>query len=389
MEGQCVNGAANLPGVVRFASATLEAPPSSTAQLTVRRVGGTSGDITSGSFTSTGDGCDATGGTFRMTAGATSTALAVPLSAIGGSTCVVRLTGFAPAAAGTPLTATITLTPPATVGEFSVLTSASSTTVGGPQITFSVSRDGGSEATSVAFTLAGTLVDGGMLVAGTLSPGSPVAFGSSVDSVALVYQPPAVAPGAVALPASFTLALLARDGGTLGTPASATVTLNAAPLMCPARPAGMLEAMLMGVGNPLLQRQLSGQIVSIPVPAPPSSSSGTTSSISFSFGESAGGAGTPQPVTLELSINRCPGVIDTDPTNFCNLRSTNGSINVVTVLERPYMGFTDYASVNRQGLCWAPLSEGPWFLNARWAYSACAFGEATCGFAIQYNQGPY
>jgi hypothetical protein len=144
----------------------------------------------------------------------------------------------------------------------------------------------------------------------------------------------------------------------------------------------MLTAAFAGMGNPLLQMQASGQIVAITMPALSSVSGQVT------FGESAGGAYTPQPVTLEMSINKCPGVIDTDYTNQCNIRSTNGNYNSVTYLNQAYSIINSTESASPHGLCWAG-DGGTYYLNARWSYSSCAFGAQVCGFAIQYNNGPW
>ena len=159
------------------------------------------------------------------------------------------------------------------------------------------------------------------------------------------------------------------------------------PTNCPvgySLPPNLLDASFAGLGNPLLQMQASGQVVAIPLPAMQSSGQVT-------FGESAGGAYTPQPVTLEVSISKCKGLIDTDYSNRCNIRSTNGNYNSITWLAKPYQGRggtinQDNASAN--GLCWGGGTD-PYYINARWAYSSCAFGVQVCGFAIQYNLGGY
>lgn len=178
----------------------------------------------------------------------------------------------------------------------------------------------------------------------------------------------------------------------LGNPSSTTITLGTpgptpptVPAGCPAAPQNLLNASFAGLGNPLLQMQGSGQIVSIPLPS-------MNSSGQVTFGESAGGAYTPQPVTLEVSINKCPGYVDTDYTNRCNIRSTNGNYNSITWLAKTYQGrggSIDSTTANANGLCWAGDVGSQYYVNARWSYSNCAFGAQVCGFAIQYNGGGY
>jgi hypothetical protein len=149
-------------------------------------------------------------------------------------------------------------------------------------------------------------------------------------------------------------------------------------------PQNLLGASFGGLGNVLLQMQASGQVVQIPLPSMASSGQVT-------FGESAGGAYTPQPVTLEISINKCPGLIDTNYANSCNLRNTNGNYNSITWLAKTFTsrgGTIDASNASASGLCWAGDSQ-PYYINARWSYSSCAFGAQVCGFAIQYNLGGY
>lgn len=157
---------------------------------------------------------------------------------------------------------------------------------------------------------------------------------------------------------------------------------------CPAGyspPQSLLGASFAGLGNPLLQMQAAGQVVQIPLPS-------MNSSGQVTFGESAGGAYTPQPVTLEVSINKCPGLIETDYTNRCNIRSTNGNYNSITWLAKAYQsrggGGIDASTASANGLCWAGGTD-QYYINARWSYSSCAFGAQVCGFAIQYNLGGY
>jgi hypothetical protein len=137
---------------------------------------------------------------------------------------------------------------------------------------------------------------------------------------------------------------------------------------------------LSGKGNPILQRQRSGQVVFMELPATsPGFASGQ-----LTFGESAGGAYTPQPVTLEISISKCPGVIESDYGNYCNLRSTNGNYNSIVWLSRATSQGYNSGNVNIAGLCWAGEPQ-KYYINARWTYQNCAYNVATCGFAIQYN----
>jgi hypothetical protein len=151
---------------------------------------------------------------------------------------------------------------------------------------------------------------------------------------------------------------------------------------CPAPAEDVVIAQLGGPGNPLLQRQKSGQVVFMDLPTLAQGSGGQ-----LTISESAGGAFTPQPVTLEVSIGKCPAVIDTDYANACNLKSSNGSYNSIQWLFKPTAGIPDAATANQRGFCWAAEPGTHYYVNARWTYPACPPGAETCGFAIQYNLG--
>ena len=234
----------------------------------------------------------------------------------------------------------------------------------------SIQRIGG---TAGAFQLFYSLGGSGCAVGGTFGP---VGFADG-DGATRTISVPMVASGVCTVfmnpppaPAGF------------GPHTGVDVTVVPVVAGCP-RPSDVVEAALQGIGNPLLQRQRSGQTMFMPLPTP---SPGRTSG-QITFTESAGGAYTPQPVVLEISINRCPGIIEADYTNFCNLRSTNGNYNSITFLSQASASYNrDNAA--RYGLCWAG-DAGQHYVNARWTYSSCAFDSAACGFAIQYNDGPY
>lgn len=169
----------------------------------------------------------------------------------------------------------------------------------------------------------------------------------------------------------------------LAAPFGVTVTVVPAVPGC-AVPSNVVTNAITGVGNPLLQRQASGRTVFMPLP---STSPGRASGAVI-FSESAGGAYTPQPVTLEISIGKCPGIIDANVAgNFCNLRSTNGTYNSITFLSRAYQNI-NAGNAAQSGYCWAG-DGGQYYVNARWTYASCPSGVEICGFAIQFNDGPF
>ena len=194
-----------------------------------------------------------------------------------------------------------------------------------------------------------------------------------------------------------TVAISNPTGGTLGPTNTVNIQFGSpvtVPPGCSQPPVDMLTTNFQGLGQWWPQLNKSGQIVSIPLPAVQAGHySGQAA-----FGENAGSAYTPQPVTLEITISKCPGFIDVDTANpsnthpngnYCNLKSPNGSYNQITWFGKPYLSLTSATTANGYGYCWAPESDGQWYLNARWSYGTCPFGQAKCGFAIQQNLGPY
>jgi hypothetical protein len=150
---------------------------------------------------------------------------------------------------------------------------------------------------------------------------------------------------------------------------------------CAPPPADMTWANFRDLGIPHLHMQASGQVVAMPLPKTGLASGQVT------FTETPA-AGTPNPMVLEISISKCPGIIDTDTSNFCNLRTTNSHANnSVVFFETPYQTLNS-SNVQQYGYCWAG-DPGDYYVNARWSYSTCLSGQSICGFGIQHNPGPY
>ena len=258
-------------------------------------------------------------------------------------------------------------------------------------ITGSVNRSGGTAgAVNVSYSISG---------AGCTAGSGTLTF-PDTSATAQSFQ---VASGGTS-GTTCTVALSNPSAGVLGTPSSASISVGTTtpppqppPATCPTgftTPTNLLNANFQGVGQWWPQLNKSQQIVSIPLPAV---SAGHYSG-QAAFGENIGAAYTPQPVTLEITISQCPGFIDVDtanPTNthpnnnYCNLKSPNGTYNQITWFGKPYSSLTSATVANAYGYCWAPEGGAQWYLNARWTYNSCPYGQLTCGFAIQQNYGPY
>ena len=202
--------------------------------------------------------------------------------------------------------------------------------------------------------------------------GGPVRFGPGVTSTTI----------SVPLRTREVCRVWLRSSPLIGNPNMMAITIVPFVPGCPAPSDDVVLGQLAGPGNLLIQRQRSGQTLLLDLPTIAQGNSGQ-----ITFSENLGAA-SPQPVTIEISISRCPAVIDTDTSSFCNLRSTQGHNNSITWLFRPSGPIVDAATANQRGACWAG-DTGPYYVNARWTFPACPFNVETCGFAIQYNQGGF
>lgn len=271
--------------------------------------------------------------------------------------------------------------PPPLASETYSMSTGSITAPPNSVVEFAVTRTGPAGTTFAATTVSFTYSGSGCAITGTY----PVAFAAGQTTSPI--QAPVSAGGTCAA----TL-LPPTAPAVLGTPATTTITVGSGTpppgqvaANCPAGfapPENMVSASLLGLGNPLIAMQKSGQVISIPLPNLQGLNTGQ-----ITFGESSTAA-TPQPVTLEISINQCPGLIDKSPSS-CNLTSTMSSYNSITWFARAYSIITDAASADRRGYCWGGEPGAKYYVNARWSYQSCPFGAQVCGFAVQYNQGPY
>jgi hypothetical protein len=232
---------------------------------------------------------------------------------------------------------------------------------------------------------AGCAVYGGTLTVADSATSGVVQIQMNASGTCSVYLlGPSVPAGATVSAAGVAITV---NGGTTtpNTPPPVDTSLDFS--NCPtgySAPAELITKTLGGWGNVLLQMQRSMQVVTIPLPQNLGRNTGA-----LQFSESAGGASTPQPVKLEISINRCPGLIEDHATGGeCSITSTNGNYNAITWFNNAYQSLTNRSTAGAYGYCWAG-DGGKYYINARWTYSSCAFGSQICGFAIQHNEGPY
>lgn len=95
------------------------------------------------------------------------------------------------------------------------------------------------------------------------------------------------------------------------------------------------------------------------------------------------GQGSQSPTTVtEMSISKCPGVIQPQA-NGCYFTSPFNNFGKITAYIRATPWISGQSDIGGDG-CWAPTSEGTWYVNVKWTYPrGCPFGA--CGFSMQWG----
>lgn len=127
------------------------------------------------------------------------------------------------------------------------------------------------------------------------------------------------------------------------------------------------------------QTQPSGVIGYTTVPAPTLAG---RASVRY---EQTIGTTTASAMRTEISVSRCPGVIDSSVPQ-CYINTDYTIDNRLDVYTKPVFSWNSQATLGNRG-CWAPASAGTWYVNYRWTYSGCQYGS--CGFVLQWFNGPY
>jgi len=304
-------------------------------------------------------------------------ALTVTLSTPGVSSCSYSAMSVAPD--GNVVVTCASTAPPVGPGTFA-LTTSTPTLLVGTVGTFTITRT------------VGNTGDANM----TWSASGPAC--STVSGLATIL---ASAP----LPSSAMFSVTMNAAGNCGisftgTPAGATmlgtplnVTVSAAPPPPPPPPpppASGCPAVALtydgdlgasGIGQRLTMA--SGGIASYPLPSTTPYTSGRVI-----IGQTPISPGS---VLIEMNISKCKGVID--PTGGTAGPGCYGKTNSNAYFEFGWVSSTNFVRTPAQaalfGQCMALPADGPWYVNTRWTYPACAYGPASCGFSIQWNPAGY
>lgn len=134
-------------------------------------------------------------------------------------------------------------------------------------------------------------------------------------------------------------------------------------------------------GNYVEQRAASGVVMAFPIPPQKPGSSKVT--VRLMQGQQPA---SPAGGITEFTVSRCPGVID--PASACYRKSEASNFTVAPdAFTAAKYSFTSQATVGGRG-CWAPRSEGQWYVNVRWTYANCPLAGG-CGYSMQWSEGSY
>ena len=377
------------------APASLAAGTTTTTQVNVTRTGmnawTTAVDV---GYTVAGSGCNTLAGTLNFTAMDGSAHPIVVTTTVAGSCAVTLSAPSAGTIAGTNPANIAVVDPDANVN-FQFTAGTSATNVGASIPTaIVVQRSGGTNGEfNVPFTVSGSLVSGGAILGTLTGPSGAITktsgllnFPPNSSTVTLSYLAPAAAPG-VGQPWNLAFSL-APPTKVAGAPAQAGalagITQNVLTLSptTSGPPAGALEYPIdqNAAGNwmyiGLNPTEVGYSKLKDPTSFGKVSGNISIAALSFSQGE---------PLKVEMTISKTIGEINPNA-GACYLYMDKKDAFVLRYITAPYYSsqstgrglpiitnINDYASAAAKSLCWAPKSEGQWYINVRHAGVDCVY----------------
>jgi hypothetical protein len=261
---------------------------------------------------------------------------------------------------------------------FSFQSGSSTAAVGTGADSVTVTRTGGTGgAWTVPVTMSGSLAPSGALLAGNVSTAS-LSFPAGSSSATVSFTPPNTTPASPALPADLVLTLGTPNGpvpsssqqGILGSTTSHTITLNGPPVGCPSP-----EAQISQLGSGGTVNVIRGASVLQSTYVLPTTATGFANIALYQ---------TPYtPVSgnmvSEIHISKCKGMTP-NQNNGCYIASSSMS-QVVKVWQTKFtLKLSTPALIAAAGRCYAPTSQGPWYVNIRVTYDTCSPTWGTCGW---------
>lgn len=151
---------------------------------------------------------------------------------------------------------------------------------------------------------------------------------------------------------------------------------------CPT-PAGTSQLRRLEWGATPILRQASGAVTSYRVPL----SQIGRASVSFTQGQASP---SPPGPTVELTVSRCPGVIEDVLHPSCRIKTTFANFVSITAFNRPLAESGRHTQEDHAALgCLAPADSEQHYVNVRWTFASCPFGVDQCGFSVQWGEGSY
>src|SRR5258708_16935423 len=285
------------------------------------------------------------------------------------------------------VTCTTTAPPaPGNAGQFALSSGTLALQVSTSSSTLVVTRSGG---TTDAISVPYSITSGATPCCNTSSGALNFATASSTSQPIAVTATTTVGTCTVTITAPTTVGTAtASTAPSLGSPASATVTVTAAPPppppgSCPTPPANMVthadsQATDFGPqGTRTTLTMLHQQIGSFRLP------DGTVlagNSAKMKIGETTG---TVLGSYLELTISKCPGVIDPSAPPACYWATSCPNYNELLWFYQ--LGPYALTTLQSHNFCYAPRLDATgapqqWYLNAPWTYPHSAWGIGRYGF---------
>ena len=177
------------------------------------------------------------------------------------------------------------------------------------------------------------------------------------------------------------------DGNALAKSASFTFRTRAfepPPIVagCPT-PADTSQLRRLEWGATPILRQKSGVVTSFRL----QQSRMGRASVTFTQGQAA--PSPPNP-TIELTVSRCPGVIEDNLHPSCHVQTTFANFVNITGFNRALTEQGLYTQADHAALgCLAPADSAQYYVNMRWTFASCPLGDDQCGFSLQWGEGSY
>jgi hypothetical protein len=108
-------------------------------------------------------------------------------------------------------------------------------------------------------------------------------------------------------------------------------------------------------------------------------------SVAYTQGQTAS---SPPGVTIDVTVSRCPGVIEDNLHRACRFRTTFHNFVTIVAFNRP---LTERGLITQEQLadlgCLAPAAVEQHYVNVRWTFPTCPFGREMCGYSLQWGEG--